>query len=297
MGIAEIGLGVGALGGFLSGAKGTPDQKQITSRGPASPEELQLQQQGMQQYLKQLGLLGGVDDNVQDLDPLRQAALGQQMGVLTGQAFAPNQQELSQIENMRQQQINAGTGDIQRFLDQNQGQIASSAGMRGLRGQALAQLQGQALDTAGQQFGNLVNQAGMQATQSQMQAPYQRVAAQAGAAQQGMTYQDQLRQQAINNRQMASNPALLSYYGNMRDTITTQPGQKGSFLGGVQGALMGGMTGYGQGVGIDAQSGLGDYYRNFGNQSFVDQVESSQGLQTSNASQSLQSIDPSRMRA
>lgn len=262
--LGAIGGILGGVGGLISGAKGTPTQRQITSRGPASPEERQLQQEAMQQYLAQIGLLGGVEQNVESLDPLRQAALAQQMGVLSGSAFTATPEELQNIENIRQAQIQAGSQDIQDFLNRGQSQVTQSAGLRGLRGQALGQLQGDVLRAGAQQYGNLVNTAGLQAAQSAMQTPYNRVGAQAGAAATGLSYQDQLRQQAIQNRQMASNPALLGYYSNLRDTVSTTPGSGGGFLSGITGAITGGLAGFGQGTGIQGQQALTDYYRNYG---------------------------------
>jgi hypothetical protein len=170
--------------------------------------------------------------------------------VLGGQAFQASPEELQQIDQLRQAQIGLGTQDINRLLGQATSQTNQMAGVRGLRGQALAQLQGQNNQAAAQQIGNVVNSANMQAAQQAMENPFRRVAAQTPFMQQGLSYQDQLRQQAIQNRQLAANPAMLNYFQQGRSTQQMTPGQSGGFWGAVGGGLGGAAGGLGLGVGV-----------------------------------------------
>lgn len=290
-----IGAGVGALGGAIKGAKGTAAVNRYVAPGAA---ENKLVNQAQGQYNKQLGLIDQQQAGLAALDPLRQQALQGYQGVLDGSAFQANQQDLSQIGQLRDAQIQLGTQDIQRLLGEATGMTNSQAGVRGLRGQALAQLQGQNTQQAAQQIGSVVNQANAQAAQMAIDNPYRRVAAQGQAMQTGLTYQDQLAQQAIQNRQLASNPALLSYYQGNRSqqgSLNT-PKQGGGFLDGVVGGLSGAAAG--AGAAGQALAGYGQYqqYANAGGGFNAGMVPSaSQGLQTSINSAGQQ--DPYRRMA
>lgn len=268
MGLETIALGAGALGGIggaIKGAKGTPAVNRLAAAGA---DETALLAKARQQYQQQLNQIRAQEQGISALDPLRQQALGGFQGVLGGQAFQASPEELAQIDQLRQAQIQLGTQDIQRLLGEAIGQTTASAGVRGLRGQALAQLQGQNVQSAAQQIGNVVNTAGVQAAQQAMENPYRRVAAQTPFLQQGLTYQDQLRQQAIQNRQLASNPALLGYYQGERQSAgqLNTPAQRGSIADALAGFAGGGAAAFGavgQGAGGFGQY---DYYRNIARQ-------------------------------
>lgn len=251
---ATIGLGVGALGGAISGAMKSKGPNIQSAYMPAGPEEQRLQQQALQQYMQQLQQTQQFEQGIGALDPLRQQAISGYGDILSGQAMQATPQELQQIEQLRQAQIGLGTQDINRLLGEATGQTNQMAGVRGLRGQALAELQGRNVDTAGREIGNVVNNAGVMAAQQVMDNPYRRIAAQQPALQQGLTYQDQLRQQAINNRQLAANPGMLNYFQQGRATQQVQPSQGGGFMGGLSGAISGAGAGIGFG---SALSGLG----------------------------------------
>lgn len=261
-----IGAGASALGGIIGGVKGKPKQTTNTSGtsqtvfDPATGREKQLQDQSYQQYLKQLQLADMQQQAAAETDPLRQAALQQQMQVLSGEAFGgPNEQELQQINQLRQAMIGQGQGDIQRFIDDNMRSTVSSAAGRGLRGQALGELQGRVLESGNEQYGNLVNQANLTAAQQAIAMPQQRLQQQSNAAAQGLTFAQQMQQQALANRQQTQNPYLLQQLMNERlqGGITSQtgnsvtPGQGGGFMGG----LVGGLGGAAQGALAGAQIG------------------------------------------
>jgi hypothetical protein len=254
---ATIGLGLGAVGGMVAGSRKTPGTKLAPAYGEVGEQEKQLQQQAMQQYLQQLAQTQQFEQGISQLDPLRQQALQGYQDVLGGQAFQASPQELQQIDQLRQAQIGLGTQDINRLLGEATSQTSQMAGVRGLRGQALAQLQGQNNQAASQQIGNVVNSANMQAAQQAMENPFRRVAAQTPFMQQGLTYQDQLRQQAIQNRQLAANPAMLNYFQQGRATQQVTPSSGGGFLGGLAGAISGAGAGLGFGNALSGLGGLG----------------------------------------
>jgi len=245
--LSSIALGVGAagaLGGAISGAQGRT-QTSTSNIPEAGPQERQLQQDAIAQYLQQRRLIDEQQAGLSQLDPFRTQALQGLQGIASGQAFQATPEELANINALRQAQIQLGTQDFSQQFQDLANRTNASAGIRGLRGQALGELQGQNLRTMGSQIGNIVNTAGVQAAQSAIENPYRRVAAQMPALQTGLTYQDELRQRAIQNRQLASNPALLGYFqqGRMANQSTTQriPG------GGIAGAIGGGVAGFGGG--------------------------------------------------
>jgi hypothetical protein len=248
-------LAAGAIGGAIKGSQKTPGT-QLTSTpsysGALSANEKQLQQQAIQQYLQQINQTNQLEQGIGALDPLRQQAISGYGDILSGQAMQATPQELQQIEQLRQAQIGLGTQDINRLLGQAQSQTNQLAGVRGLRGQALGELQGQNTQMAAQQIGNVVNQAGVQAAQQVMDNPFRRISAQQQALQQGLTYQDQLRQNAVQNRQLAANPAMLNYYqqGRAQQTTETTPSSGGGFWNGLAGGLSGGAAGLGLGTSV-----------------------------------------------
>jgi hypothetical protein len=262
-----------ALAGAVKGAKGTPEvqqfqdattsnktdqtQRQQTTFAPATEQERQLQQQSLQNYLAQQDLINQGQQRVAQYDPLRQAAMDQTQAILSGQATQVTPQEQMQLDNLRQALVAQGTSDIQQFQDQGLRQALSAAGSRGLRGQALGELQGRVLQEGTRQYGALQNQANQMVAQQTLQLPYQRIAAQQPFLQQGLTLQDQLSQQAIQNRQLAQNPYLLSLLNQNRLAagtttstnrgtttgtqrgVNTTPAQAGS----VSDAILGGLGG------------------------------------------------------
>ncbi len=258
MGIGEvIGGATGAIGGLVGGLSGTPDQVTNTNQTSSttlankSNQQRQLEANSYQQYLKQLEAVNLQQQAATETDPFRQAALQQQLQLLNGQGFAPTAQEQQQIQAIRDAQIGQGTADINRYTDESLRKVVSGAAGRGLRGQALGQLQGDVIDTGAQQLGNLVNQANLTAAQNAINLPQNRLTMQNQAAQSGLTYAQQLQQQALNNRTTVQNPYLLTQLQNERlQTGTTNqvgsnvtPGQKGSIMGGILGAAGGALSG------------------------------------------------------
>lgn len=268
MGLDPITLGLGAslvggLGGAIAGATGTPDQRTSNSStskttfDPASAEERQLQQQSLQNYLQQMALGGQYEQGIGGKQGLQDQAMGAYGNVLSGQAFQMTPQEQAQLQALRGSMIDHANFDVNKMLDSRLSQLSNDAGARGLRGQAYSQLQGDALRGAADQMGNATRQANQVYAQQAINLPYQRLAAQNPYIQQGMSLADQMRLQAVQNRQTMQSPFLMQMLNNerMRSGTTTQVGNATQY--GQEGSLLGALAGFMGGAGSGAQMGLG----------------------------------------
>jgi hypothetical protein len=144
-------------------------------------------------------------------------------------------------------------------------------------------LRGDVLNEAQRQVGNISNQANLFAAQQAINNPFQRVQAQQQALNQGLTYGDELRNRAQQNRQALQSPFLMQQMQNERLATATRtsqtPGQKGGFWGGVTGALAGASTGLSTAANLQsawnnlspAQAPQGSYQQN---QNFVNNWQS-----------------------
>lgn len=246
-----------SIGGAIKGARGTPGTQltQRTTLAPKTQQQRQLEQQSMQNFRRQQELATQAERGIGAADQMRDPAIQAYLQQISGEAFQATPQELQNIQNLRQAMVDLGTQDINRQLQQGITAATSGAAARGLRGQAMGQLRGQVAEGALQQTGNISNQANLFAAQQAISQPYQRVAAQQNALQQGLTYGDLLRQQAMQNRQALQSPFLLNQLQNERlaasTTTASKPGEKGGFWGGVTGAV----TGLGTGIGTAANIG------------------------------------------
>lgn len=272
-----VGTAFGALGGAVQGARDTPDNVTTTTGSssntsqtklaPQTQDQLQLQQNSLQQYLQQIALAQQYEQGIGGADQMQGQARQQASQVLNGQAFNLTPQEQAAIMGQRNAVVGQSTADVNRLLDERLRDLNIQAGERGLRGQALSQLQGDTVRTAADQYGNAVRAADLQASQQSLQQPYQRVAAQSPFIQQGATLADQMRQQALTNRANSQNPYLLQLLQNERLQTGTQTqngttngqqigkGQEGSFLGALQGFFQGGTAGLA--AGTKGQSAMG----------------------------------------
>lgn len=244
----------GGASGAVKGAKGTPDQVKdtITTKqiGEAGKEEQQLQSSALQNYFRNQELAKAYEDRLAGLGGLQQQAQDVYGNVLSGQAFQLTPQEQANIQASRDALVQQGTEGVNRLLDERLQQVVNSGAGRGLRGQALGALQGQVLKAGANSLTDIQNQANIQAAQAAQNMPLNRINALQGFAQQGLTYADMLRQNAIQNRQALQDPALLRVLQNERlqGAATTQrqitPGRKGSLGGaltsGLGGAVLGG---------------------------------------------------------
>jgi hypothetical protein len=259
----------GAAAGAIKGAAGTPDQTTDFSKtstksfAPASQQELELQQQSLENFNRQLELLREQEAGQESAQALQAQARGQAGEILGGGAFALTPQEQERIQAVRQATVAQGEADINRLLDERLKQLTAGAAERGVRGQALSQLETGALQSAAEEQGRLARQANITAAEQALQIPQQRISAQQPLLAQGLSFGDQLRQQAIINRQAAQNPFLLQMLNRERlfggtERMSGQeftPGQSGDF----GSALLGGLAGAGAGIGgaSDILGGLG----------------------------------------
>lgn len=259
--------GAGLVGGAIAGYQGTPDQRtyqdQYLEVGDASAEEKRLQSAAIDEYFKQLQGIDAQDQSLGRFEQLQQGALRGYGDILSGAAFNPTQQELGLINAQRDAAIQSGTSDINRLLSQATAQTNDNAALRGLRGQASAELHGANIRSAGDQVGRLVNQATMQSLQAQRDAPLQRLGIQSPLLQQGVNMAEELRQRAIQNRALSQNPAILNSLTQQRfqQGVTHSegltPGQKGGWMGALSGGLAGVSGGLGAGAaGMNAVSNM-----------------------------------------
>lgn len=249
-----IGAGIaGATGlaGAAKGAKGTPDKKEITQTvlPEASGMEKNLQDQSYQQYQQQQQLINDMQSRLGMYDQMQNQAIGNTQNILSGQAFQLTPQEQQQISNLRQAMIDEAQAPVQQLIDQNLRKVQSSAAQRNLRGQAAAEQSGRVLSTGAEQLGAATRNAATQSAQLSANLPYQRVAAQSGAVNQGLNLRNSLAQQAIANRQIAQSPALLQNLLQERMAQATRTSTTPGGGGGWTGALLGGLSGAGTGVG------------------------------------------------
>lgn len=235
----------GAALGAISGAGGS---EQTTTRNiaPAGSLERELQNMSFQNYLSQQNLVDQQQADIAKGEPIQQAARGGLMDIFGGQAFQATPEEEMRINQYRQALIDQGTADVQNMMNPLFQRAMNSAGVRGVRGQALSQLQGDVLSAGAREMGNLTRQANITAAQQLMDNPYRRAAFQGNLANQNANFMEQLRQNAINNRNVLQNPALMQSLQNERiasaSTTTSQPGSLGSMIGGAlggAGALLG----------------------------------------------------------
>lgn len=238
MGLAAGLAAGGAALGLISGAGGS---EQTTTRNvaPPSQRERDLQEQSFQNYLQQLQLAQQQEAGIQGGAGLQEAARGGIESILNGQSFAATPEEEARINQYRQALVDQGAFDVQNLINQNVQRLTASAADRGVRGQALSELQSQGINSGAQQLGSIVRQANVTAAQQLMDNPYRRAQLQGSLANQNANFMENLRQQAIQNRQQLQNPALMQTLQNERlaaaGSTTVQPGSLGGAIGGALG--------------------------------------------------------------
>jgi hypothetical protein len=235
--------------------------EQQTTFAPASAEELQMQQASLQNYLQQQALAQQFEGGMAGRQGIQDAAQAQALGIINGQGMNVTEQEAAAIEQQRQAYMGNATADVNKMLDQRLQGISQSAGERGIRGQAMSELQGRALTAGAEQYGAASRAAAAQAAQQTMQTPYQRIAAQSPYVMQGATFADMMNAQAQQNRMNAQNPALMQMLNRERlmagNTVTKNTrnnkeidrGEKGSWGRALLGNLSGAAAGYNGGSG------------------------------------------------
>ena len=252
--VGAVSSGVKAAQAAFGGGRGDTTSNRVYTP-PKSAQEMQLERDSMANYRRQQGLAGEMEQGIGAADQMRDPAIQAYMDQISGQAFQATPQELQQIQTLRDAMIQQGSQGINQFVDQGLDQATSGAAARGLRGQAMGELRGRVLEQGAQQMGALQNNANTFAAQQAINNPFQRVQAQQNALQQGLTYGDMLRQNAMQNRQQLQNPVLMQSLANQRmagrgqDQYTTTPSQ------GLFGGLAAGVGGLAKG----AQAGIDLY--------------------------------------
>lgn len=235
-----LGLGgLGAIGGAISGANGST---QTTTRNvpPPTQQEIDLQNNSMANYLQQLALSNQQQSDIQGGAGVQDASRSALQNIIGGQSFNLNPQQQEQINSIRQAAVQAGTQNVQDFVNQNLSSIGNNAGVRGLRGQALSELQGRAIGRGAEAIGNLSSQANLTAAQQALDVPYRQAQLQGSLANSNANFMEALRQQAIQNRQQLQNPALMQNLQNERlGSASTTQSTPGSLAGAIGGALGG----------------------------------------------------------
>lgn len=245
-----VGLALGG-GALLGGIAGAGDKTQTTTRNvaPASAQERDLQQKSFESYLQQLALAQQGEAGIQGGQGIQTNARDLMQGILTGSSFGLTPEETQQIHATRQAQIDLGQQDVNKYLENAMRGVNQSAAERGVRGQALSELQGRAVQSGAEQMGRLVGQANLTAAQQAQQMPYQRLGIQGGLANQNANFMENLRQQAIANRQALQSPVLMQSLLNERlgsaSETSTSPGSFGSVIGGALGGAGAGASLYG----------------------------------------------------
>lgn len=256
MGFDPITLGIGAIssiGGAIAGGSDseTTTTSQVNIPG-AGAQEQQLQGISAEQAALQRALADQYERGIGSAQGLQSQAQQNYMDILTGKAYQPTAFEQQRIGDLRQGMVDQSMVDVNRLLDERLAGLNASAAQRGVRGQALSQLQGDALRSAAEQLGSTSRAASMQANQQLLNQGYQRVASQSPFIQQGSTLADMMRQQAFQNRQVTQSPYLLQLLNNERLAAASKSSTE-TTPGSVGGAIGGAIGGFGSGVGIGSQ--------------------------------------------
>lgn len=240
---SSIALGAAAAGGIGGAIAGASDDVTTQNKNvaPATAQERQLQEQSIQNYFRQQALADQQEQsmNSNGASQIQGGARGVMDSILNGQSFTLSPEEMANLQNIRQSTVQAGMGDINKFVDARLQALQGDAANRGVRGQALSQLQVGALNEGTDRLANLEAQANADFQRQAAAMPMQRMQLQGGFAQNNLTFQDSLRQQAMANRQALQNPALMSALQNERlqaaGVTTTHEGSVGGAIGGFFG--------------------------------------------------------------
>lgn len=192
-----------------STVKGTNTATQQTTFAPASKTEQELRDASISNFKAQQDLVdqsgadiaarGGVQGSARD-------ALG---NILGGGAFDLTPGEQARINALRQSSIDVGSNAVNDILNQRLGDLSADNARRGLRGQAVSQLQTGVLSEAAKSLERQTLAANQTAAQQAISMPGQRVGIQAGTAGQFADFADLAKQQAITNRQALQDPIAL----------------------------------------------------------------------------------------
>jgi hypothetical protein len=177
--------------------------------GSKDPIQAQLERSSLEQFKKQQALVAQQEADIAQRAGLEAAGRGTLADIAGGGAFALSPEEQARIDQLRQSEIDVGSNEINRLLDQRLGELQANLAQRGVRGQAASQLQADVLGEGARSLESRILAANQNAAQQALALPGQRVGIQAGVGQNLANFQDQARQQAIANRQALQDPVLL----------------------------------------------------------------------------------------
>lgn len=182
---------------------------QQTTFDSRSREEQQLLDASIENYGKQQALVDQQTEDIQARSGVQTAARSGLTSILGGDAFNLSAGEQANIDRLRQANIDVGSNAVNELLTQRLGEVSADAARRGVRGQAFSQLQGDALGEAAKSLERTTLDANRLASQQAIDMPATRVGIQAGTAGQFAGFQDELQQQAIQNRQALQDPVAM----------------------------------------------------------------------------------------
>jgi hypothetical protein len=188
---------------------GSTTQFQQTKFDPVSDFENQLMLESRANFRKQQELATQQEQDIAKRAALQEQGRGVLGDIASGTAFDLSAGEQGRINAMRDASVDAGQSRINEFLNERLGTLQADAARRGLRGQAVSQLQGDVLGTAARELTQQQLAANQVAAQQAINMPAQRVGIQAGVGQGLADFQTQLQQQAIQNRQQLQDPVAL----------------------------------------------------------------------------------------
>lgn len=180
-----------------------------TTFDPRSRQEQSLLDASIGAYGDQKKLVDQQTRDIQARSGVQTSARGTLQDVLGGNAFDLSQGEQGRINSLRDANIAASSNAVNDLLTQRLGEVSADAARRGVRGQAFSQLQGDALGEAAKSLERSTLDANKLASQQAIDMPASRVGIQAGTAGQFADFQDQLQQQAIQNKQALQDPVAL----------------------------------------------------------------------------------------
>lgn len=221
MTIAAIASAATGVGGALSAAR---DQRRNYAQAedklrenrswiefdPKSQRMLDMEGDSRRNYLYQQALQDRLEGQSGFRYGLENQAGGVYEDLMSGAAYEYTPTELNRARDFSNLQTQRTGNEVNRFLDERLAGISSDAAGRGLRGQAVTQLETGATTAAADLLQRRLLEQQMQEMNMLDQMSGRRIQGQAGAAGAMQNYGTGLQQQAISNRQIMQNPALLN---------------------------------------------------------------------------------------
>jgi hypothetical protein len=220
---AELILGLEDKASSTNIQRGTETAINKVMLDKKSREQAALEQSSLDAFRRQQQLAAQSEADIAARAGLQEAGRGALSDIAGGEAFALSPEEQARIDQLRQTEIDVGSNEINRLLDQRLGELQANLAQRGVRGQAASQLQADVLGEGARSLESRILAANQNAAQQALALPGQRVGIQADVGQNLATFQDQARQQAIQNRQALQDPVLLQQLRDERlKTATTR---------------------------------------------------------------------------